>query len=67
VEPKKISEAEYQRLSRDYCGICLKCGEIREGDTEPDAEDYECASCGEHAVQGIDNALIAGNITISED
>ena len=59
-----ITEDEYHELQESYSGICLKCGEFREGDTEPDAEGYPCDSCGENAVQGIENALIAGNVEI---
>ena len=40
-------------------GFCLVCGaEVSEG-CEPDAEQYECESCGEHAVYGAEEILIA--------
>lgn len=39
--------------SLDYPGFCLACGERASG-VEPDAEGYECESCGEHAVEGIE-------------
>ena len=38
-------------------GFCLKCGYEQDG-CEPDAEGYECESCGEHAVMGAENCLL---------
>jgi hypothetical protein len=58
---------EYQDHVDSYDGICLACGEIKFGDCEPDAEEYECDACGEHAVRGIENALIAGDIEFIEE
>lgn len=60
---KVMTEAEYRDVSDGYYGVCLACGELRES-TEPDAENYPCPSCGEHRVQGIENALLSGNIDI---
>ena len=45
--------------SLDNPGICLSCGEEADG-CEPDAEKYECESCGEHQVYGAQQVLIAG-------
>jgi hypothetical protein len=59
----KITEEEYENARNDYLGVCLACGEFRDN-TEPDAEEYECDCCGEYKVQGIENALICGNIEI---
>jgi hypothetical protein len=64
--PKKMTEAEYEEHRETNSGLCLACGEIKFGDTEPDAENYECDSCGEHQVQGIENAMVDGNIEIVE-
>lgn len=41
----------------DYIGICIACGSEQEG-CEPDAERYECESCGEHKVYGAEQLLI---------
>lgn len=39
-------------------GFCLACGADAD-DCEPDARQYECESCGEHAVYGAEEILIA--------
>jgi len=38
-------------------GICLSCGSVQLG-CEPDAEKYECESCGLLEVMGIPHALL---------
>lgn len=38
-------------------GLCVECGEDQEG-CEPDAERYECESCGAKAVYGAEQLLI---------
>ena len=38
-------------------GICTSCEETQMF-VEPDAENYECESCGEHTVQGKDNLIM---------
>lgn len=57
----EMTEDEYLEARDLYQGICLDCGELRDG-TEPDAEGYDCPSCGGNNVQGIENALLCGNI-----
>lgn len=37
-------------------GFCVKCGEEQE-ECEPDAREYECDSCGAHAVYGAEEVL----------
>lgn len=60
-----FSEDEYT----DHCdcndGICLKCGSIKFGDCEPDAENYKCDVCDSRSVMGFEMALVAGYIEIS--
>ena len=41
----------------DNSGFCLACGEQAFG-VEPDAERYECESCGAHRVYGAEQLLI---------
>ena len=59
-----MTARKYKSLCESYSGICLACGAIRKGDTEPDAENYHCKKCKLNKVQGIENALVAGNIEI---
>jgi len=56
---ESISEAYYHELESSYLGVCLECGEERSM-CEPDAEDYDCESCGENAVQGSLHFVICG-------
>jgi hypothetical protein len=44
---------------RSLEGFCLACGAEASDGCEPDAEQYECESCGEHAVYGAEEILIA--------
>jgi hypothetical protein len=37
----------------------MACGAEADG-CEPDAQEYECEACGQHAVYGADQALIMG-------
>lgn len=41
----------------DGTGFCLACGEEAMG-VEPDAEQYECESCGAHKVYGAEQLLL---------
>ncbi len=58
-----IDEAEYKEACDNYQGICLTCGEFQDG-VEPDAENYECESCGVDQVFGVEQALIMGELDI---
>ena len=40
-------------------GFCLVCGELHDC-VEPDATEYVCEVCGEHAVYGAEEILIMG-------
>lgn len=64
--PVKLTEEEFVEAEECSNGICSACGEWRYGDTEPDAEDYECDSCGKNKVVGMMNAMIDGLIEIVE-
>lgn len=55
---KRVEEAVERRMtSLDNPGFCRACGAEADG-VEPDAEGYECESCGEAQVSGADNLLI---------
>jgi Zn finger protein HypA/HybF involved in hydrogenase expression len=58
-----MTQEHYLSARNNSQGICLACGEFRD-ETEPDAEDYTCPSCGQAKVQGIENALLSGNLKI---
>lgn len=60
----RMSQEQYQELRDDYGGICLNCGELAFG-VEPDAESYECESCGQANVFGIEQALLMGRIELT--
>ena len=59
-----LTESEYIEACNNYQGICLACEALQDG-VEPDAEGYECESCGEHKVTGIEEALLMGELDIS--
>ncbi len=61
-----MTEDAYREHCEEDNGICLACGEIRNGGTEPDAEEYECEDCGAFKVCGIEQALVMGRIEFSE-
>ena len=50
-------------MDEDNVGICRECQAERE-QTEPDAENYLCEECGQHAVDGVMNWLMHGHIVI---
>jgi predicted RNA-binding Zn-ribbon protein involved in translation (DUF1610 family) len=58
VTAERVVEAvERELTSLDNPGYCLACG--AEADCEPDAEQYTCDSCGQPAVYGAQEILIA--------
>ena len=61
----EMTSDEYQDLRDEYSGICLNCEEYADG-VEPDARNYECESCGESKVFGIEEALMMGRIIITD-
>jgi hypothetical protein len=60
-----LTEAEASRLmfDGDGAGFCLACGEEASG-CEPDARRYECESCGERKVYGIEELVVMGLVKI---
>jgi hypothetical protein len=55
----RVGEAvERELTSLDNPGFCLACGAEADG-CEPDAQQYVCESCGEPAVYGAAEILIA--------
>jgi hypothetical protein len=60
----KMTEEEYLQHNDAGDGVCLACGEIKEGGVEPDAEYYNCNACGENQVCGVEHALIMSLLDI---
>ena len=59
ITAERVTEAvEGQFTTLDNPGFCLSCGAEAEG-CEPDAQQYECESCGAAAVYGAEEILIA--------
>lgn len=62
---KVISESEYHEHCENYDGFCTVCQDFtRDGDTEPDAENYPCEECEGETCVGTEQALIMGLIDI---
>jgi len=58
VTADRVMEVHEETLaSLESPGICIACGADAEG-VEPDAEKYECESCGERAVYGVEQLVI---------
>jgi len=64
----KMNEQQFREHSSCYDGYCKHCDCItREGNTEPDAANYECPECGKMSCLGMDFAVVMGHLTIIED
>lgn len=58
ITSERVAEAvERQQTTLDNPGFCVACGEDAE-ECEPDAERYECESCGKRAVYGAEELLL---------
>jgi hypothetical protein len=53
----KLNICEAEAYSRGDEGYCTKCDEFTNGGVEPDAQNYECISCGENTVMGAELAI----------
>lgn len=62
-----MTEWEFQELDDTYSGACVWCGETAQGDTEPDARKYRCASCDKPGVYGAQELLLMGFISLTDD
>jgi len=55
---ERVTEAvERANEGTDNPGFCVSCGVEQEG-CEPDAEKYECDTCGVNAVYGAEQLLL---------
>ena len=62
----QISERAYHQALNDDSGWCVKCLDFTTDMCEPDAREYECASCGELTVYGAEEALVMELFDFSE-
>jgi hypothetical protein len=62
-----MPEEMYYALEESYSGICIGCGCVRHGDTEPDARKYPCECCEENKVYGMAEFIIRGIIEFVYD
>lgn len=60
-----VEEAEEMMGNGDSLGFCLACGDDAYG-CEPDAEKYECESCGKRMRYGIEQLMLRGIIRFIE-
>jgi hypothetical protein len=56
-----ITIEQYHEFEEDNLGLCVECGSEREM-CEPDAEKYQCETCGKHAVYGSASLLFMGHV-----
>ena len=56
TDERVLAAVEDNMLGLGSNGFCLACGEDADG-VEPDAQCYDCESCGEAAVCGADELL----------
>jgi hypothetical protein len=59
-----MTEDEYRELVDDYSGLCVRCGEVTDGDCEPDTRGRTCEACGERGVYGLEELLVLMRIRI---
>lgn len=63
-----ISEEDYFDAVDSYSGYCEKCDAITvSSGVEPDATNYRCEACNTNSVMGIEEAMIAGKISLEEN
>jgi hypothetical protein len=59
----KATEAE---VMDGTLGGCVRCGSIQDG-CEPDAQGYECDSCGEPSVYGLEELVMMDMLDLVDD
>jgi hypothetical protein len=61
--PFELTPCQYLTREANEQGLCLRCG-TWSGSTNPGVARARCASCGTHAVHGVEQALLLGAIQI---
>lgn len=64
--PFKATYADASGMEMTDHGACIACGEQADG-VEPDAEKYECESCGAKAVYGLPELALMGLLELTTD
>lgn len=64
MPPTLVSQADYEEARELYRGFCTVCLEFTRDETEPDAHEYDCPTCGQNTVTGAENALVEGLIEV---
>lgn len=62
----EMNESEFVSSDNDSEGLCVFCGETAFG-VEPDARKYACEGCEKNGVYGMQELLLMGLITFSEN
>jgi len=60
----RVSANNFCRMRDQYRGYCPDCEAFTRGETEPDAEGYDCPICDGQKVMGAEAALIDGHVEI---
>jgi len=63
----EVSTEEYQDAVDSYIGWCTECKAFIRERTEPDADHYDCPTCGRMQVMGAEQALLVGEIELKDD
>jgi len=62
----EMTETEFAGSDNDSEGCCVFCGEPAYG-VEPDARKYSCESCEKPGVYGMQELLMMGLVTFTDD
>lgn len=61
----KLSMEQYQQHVDSMDGFCVECDDFtRQGETELDAEEYECPQCEQNTCKGAEMAMVEGDLDI---
>jgi hypothetical protein len=63
--PFKMTEKDFHEYDDNQMGMCIKCGEMSDGDCEPDARRYPCGACKKNAVYGMQEMMLMGWIELT--
>lgn len=62
----EMTETEFVGCDNDNEGLCVFCGESAYG-VEPDARKYQCEGCEKSGVYGMQELLLMGLVTFTDD